>query len=130
MVVPSPTVSLQALSDDLLGMGDVLACYVVNKQGMLLAANYGELPVDEDLKASFSKVTSSIWQGLDKVTNLGGPIRAVVATYENFRILGLPIKGTNIAILLTVETKLDPVEMSKRAEEFTLYWLKVNRYVE
>jgi len=128
--VPQPAVPLQTLCDDLENMGDVLASYVINKDGRLLGANYGDLEVSEDLKADFSKVASSIWGGLDRVTSLGGAIKGVVASFENFKILGLPIKGTNIAVLLTIEAKLDAAEMSERVEEFVSYWLKVNHYIE
>ena len=111
-------------------MGDILACYALNKDGRLLGASYGEIHVDEELKADFSHVASVIWGGLDKVTNLGGPLKMVSAIFENFKILGLPIQGTNIALLLTVDVKLDSYVLQGRVLDFVSYWLKVNHYVE
>ncbi len=128
MTEPKPTI--QDLCDEIQKMGDVLACYAVNKEGKLLGASYGEFQLDDDLREEFSHIASGVWTGLGRVTNLGGPLQMVSATYKNFKILGLPIKGTNMAILLTIETKLDSYRSAERTNDFVAYWLKVNHYTE
>ena len=110
-------------------MEDVAACYALDRNGRLLGANYGKIIVDEKLKADFSEVASVVWGSLKRVTNLGGPIRRVVATFENLKIVGLPIEGTHLALLLTVEVKIDSDVLVDRVRGFASQWLKVNDYV-
>jgi len=112
-------------------MGDILACYAISKEGAQLGASYGEwLPNDETLKAEFSQIASTVWKGLDRGTSIGGALKKVVITYENFKVIGFPMEGTNMAILLTVEAKLDSEVMRSRVRESVAYWLKVNHWVE
>ena len=122
--------TIQTLCDEIQKMGDILACYAVNREGKLLGANYGQIEVDEELKTNFATLAAGVWSSLDRVTGIGGRINMVAAIFENFKILGLPVEGTNTAILLTVDTKLDSYVMAARVNEFVAYWLKVNHYVE
>jgi|GEM_PF-727389 hypothetical protein len=117
------------MCDELQKMGDILACYAVNKDGRLLGASYGEMKLDEKLKADLSHIASDVWVGLERITNLG-LLRSVEVIYENFKILGLAIQRTNVAILLTVEVKLDSYVLKERVLDFVSYWLKVNHYIE
>jgi len=111
-------------------MGDILACYAVSKEGALLGASYGEwLPKDEELKADFSKIVSVVWGGLDRATSIGGPLEKAAIIYKNFKLVGFPMEGTNMAILLTVEIKLDSDVVKSRVHDFVSYWLKVNNWV-
>jgi hypothetical protein len=119
----------QTLCDEIMNMGDLLACYVINQKGELLGANYGQVPVDDALKHDFSQVAAIVWGGLQRVTNLGGSIKMVSAIFENFKILGIPVEGTNVALLLTVDVKLDSVVLRDRIGDFMKYWLKANHYV-
>ena len=128
--MPRAEATIQDLCDEIQEMGDVMACYAVSKEGKLLGANYGQIEVDESLKSEFSNLAAQMWKSLDKVTPIGGQIRMVSAIFENFKILGLPVKGTNTAILVTVDTKLDSYVLADRVNQFVEYWLKVNRYVE
>jgi hypothetical protein len=89
-----------------------------------------QIEVDEDLKGEFSTIAAGIWAALDKLTNIGGAIRMVSAIFENFKVLGLPVKGTNTAILVTVDVKLDSYVLAERVNEFVSYWLKVNHYIK
>jgi len=122
--------SLQALCDEMMNMGDLLACYIINQSGVLLGANYGQIPLDDDLKNDFSQIAASIWSGLQRVSNVGGPLKMVSAIFENFKIIGLPIEGTNIGVLLTVEVKLDSYVLAARINDYMKYWLKSNKFVE
>ena len=128
--MPSLKPTIQDLCDEIQRMGDILACYAVNKEGKLLGANYGLVEVDDELKKEFSDLAASVWSSLDRVTVIGGRIKMVSAIFENFKILGLPVEGTNTALLLTIETKLDSFVLAARVNEFVGYWLKVNHYVE
>lgn len=127
--MPSQKPTLQEMCDELQKMGDILACYAVNKDGRLLGASYGEMKLDEKLKADLSHIASGVWVGLERITNLG-LLRSVEVIYENFKILGLAIQRTNVAILLTVEVKLDSYVLKERVLDFVSYWLKVNHYIE
>ena len=128
--MPSQKPTIQDLCDEIQKMGDILACYAVNKEGKLLGANYGLVEVDDGLKLEFSNLAAGVWSSLDRVTSIGGRIKMVSAIFENFKILGLPVEGTNTALLLTIETKLDSFILAARINEFVDYWLKVNHYVE
>ena len=130
--VPSPQSTLQSLCDEVkkMEMGDIMACYAVSKDGVLLGASYGEwLPKDQQLKDDFSRVVSTVWAGLDRATGIGGPLGKAVIAYENFKLVGFPMEGTNMAILLTVEIKLDSDVLRGRVHDFVSYWLKVNHWV-
>jgi len=127
--VPPQKPTIQDLCDEIQKMGDILACYAVNKDGKLLGANYGLVEVDDELKREFSNLAAGVWSSLDRVTGIGGRIKMVSAIFENFKILGLPVEGTNVAILLTIETKLDSYVLADRVNEFVEYWLNVNHYV-
>jgi hypothetical protein len=112
-------------------MGDILACYAISKEGTLLGASYGEwLPKDEELKADFSRIVSVVWGGLDRATTIGGPLEKAEITYGNFKLVGFPVVGTNMALLLTVEVKFDSEILRSRVHNFVAYWLKVNHWVE
>lgn len=129
--VPSQKSTLQVMCDELRQMGDILACYVVNKDGRLLGASYGEwIAHDEKLKADLSRVASEVWGGVDRLATVGGPLKMVALTFEKFKVLGIPIEKTNTLLLLTVEVKLDSEVLRGRVLDFVSYWLKVNRYIK
>jgi hypothetical protein len=121
---------MRSLCDEVMKTGDILACYVINQGGELLAANYGMVPVDDALKKDFSEVAATIWGGLMRVTGLAGRLEMVSAIYENMKIIGLPVQGTNVALLLTVDVKIDSYALKGRLNDFLKYWLMVNHYVE
>jgi hypothetical protein len=67
---------------------------------------------------------------LARVTSVGGALEKVAIIFDNFKIVGFPIEGTNMALLLTVEPKLDSEGLKTRVRDFVSYWLKVNNWVE
>jgi hypothetical protein len=85
---------------------------------------------DEELKADFSKIVSVVRGGLDRGTSFGGPLEKVAIACGNFKLVGFPMEGTNMAILLTVEIKFDSEILKSRVHDFVAYWLKVNHWVE
>ncbi len=111
-------------------MGDVLACYAFNKDGKLLGAYYGPIVMDDNLRQDFNQLAAGVWADLERVTTIGGEIRLVSIAYENFKILGFPVRGSNAAILLTIEDKLNEKLIEERVKDFVSYWLKVNHYLE
>jgi len=118
------------MCDEVKLMGDILACYAISKEGSLLGASYGTwLPLDKKLKADFADLASVIWKALDRVTSVGGALEKVAITFDNFKIVGFPIEGTNMALLLTVEQKVDSEALKTRVHDFVSYWLKVNNWV-
>jgi len=46
-------------------MGDVLACYAINKDGKLLGANYGPIEMDDKLKQDFNQLAAGVWADLE-----------------------------------------------------------------
>lgn len=111
-------------------MGDVLACYVINKDGKLLGAFYGPIEMDDKLKQDFSQLAAGTWADMERVTTIGGEIRLVSIAYENFKVLGFPVRGSNAAILLTIETDRNEKLIEERVKDFVSYWLKVNGYID
>jgi hypothetical protein len=123
--------TLQDMCDELKNKGDVLACYALSKKGALLGASYGEwLPLDAKLKAEFSQLAAVVWGSLDRATNIGGPLKGGVFTFENFKLVGFPVDGTDFALLMTVETESDSEVVKKKVQTFVSNWLKVNRGVD
>jgi len=122
--------TLQDMCDEIQKMGDILACYAINKDGKLLGASYGPIVMDDKLKQDFSVLGAGVWADLERVTTIGGDIQLVSIRYENFRILGFPIKGSNAAVLLTIEGNLDEKKVEERVKDFVSYWLKVNYHVD
>lgn len=110
-------------------MGEILACYVINKDGKLLGASYGPIVMDDKLMQDFNQLAAGVWADLERVTTIGGEIILVSINYENFKVLGFPVKGTNVAVLLTIETKFDEHLIQERVKDFLSYWLKVNHYM-
>jgi len=80
----------QDLCDGIVKLGDILACYVIDRDGRALGSNFGELDVDENLRKNYSNIAAQIWGGLSQVEGLGGDIEFVVAKFTNFKILGIP----------------------------------------
>lgn len=126
---PTQKSTLQDMCDEIQNMGDILACYVINREGKLLGASYGQVVLDEDLKHDFNQIAAGVWADLERVTNIGGDLLIVSASYENFKILGFPIKRSNAAVLVTVENKLDNQVVHERVDDFISYWMKVNQYL-
>ena len=122
--------SLKTVSDELMTVGDIMACAVINQRGELLGVNYGQVPVDDELKKYFSQMAGTIWGGLNRASSFAGPLTMVSAVFQNFKIIGLPIEGTNIALLLTVDVKLDSYILRDRVLDFMKYWLRANGYVK
>jgi len=118
------------MCDEIQKMGDILACYTINKDGKLLGASYGPIVDDEKLKQDFNHLAAGVWADLDRVTTIGGDLLLVSITYENFKVIGFPIKGTNTAVLFTVEVKFYEHILEERIKDFVMYWLKVNHYIE
>ena len=117
------------MCDEIPKMGDILACYAINKDGKLLGASYGPIVMDDKLRQDFNQLAAGVWADLERVTNIGGEIKLVTIRYENFKVLGFPIRGSNAALLLTIETKLDEEVVEERVKDFVAYWLKVNQYL-
>jgi len=126
---PSQRPTLQLMCDEIQKMGDILACYVINKDGKLLGASYGAIVMDDKLKQDFNQLAAGVWADMERVTTIGGEIKLVTIRYENFKVLGFPIKGSNAALLLTIETRLDEEIIEERVRDFVSYWLKVNQYI-
>ena len=126
---PSQRPTLQVMCDEIQKMGEILACYVINTDGKLLGASYGPIVMDDKLRQDFNQLAAGVWADLERVTNIGGEIKLVTITYENFKVLGFPIRGSNAALLLTIETKLDEEIVEERVKDFVAYWLKVNQYL-
>jgi hypothetical protein len=123
--------ALQEMCEELKKTGDILACYALSKTGMLLGASYGEwLPLDANLKTDFAQLSSVVWGSLDRVASIGGPLKECVFTFENFKLVGFPIEGTDFALLMTVETKRDSEDVKGRAQAFVSNWLKTNQKVD
>ena len=125
---PKPT--LQDMCDEIQKMGDILACYAINRDGKLLGASYGQIVMDDELRQDFNLLAAGTWADLERVTTIGGDIQLVSIRYENFRILGFPIKGSNAAVLLTIEGNLDEKKVEERVKDFVSYWLKVNYHID
>jgi len=121
--------TLQDMCDEIQKMGDILACYAINRDGKLLGASYGPIVMDDKLKQDFSVLGAGVWSDLERVTNIGGEIRLVSIRYENFKILGFPVRGSNAAVLLTIENNLDEKVVEERVKDFVSYWLKVNYHL-
>ena len=122
--------TLQTMCDEIQQMGDILACYAFNKHGKLLGASFGPIVMDDKLRQDFNQLAAGVWSDLERVTTIGGEIVLVSITYQNFRILGFPVKRSNAAILLTIDTSLDEKKVEERVKEFVSYWMKVNHYIE
>ena len=126
---PSQRPTLQEMCDEIQKMGDILACYVINKEGKLLGASYGSIVMDDRLRQDFNQLAAGVWADLERITTIGGEIMLVTIRYKNFKVLGFPIRGSNAALLLTIETKLDEEIIEERVMDFVTYWLKVNQYL-
>ena len=122
--------SLQRMCDEIQEMGDILACYAFNKGGRLLGASFGLIEMDDKLRQDFSQLAAGVWSDLERITTIGGEISLVSITYQNFRILGFPIRKTNTAVLLTIDNTVDEKKIEERVKDFVSYWMKVNRYIE
>jgi len=122
--------TLQDMCDEIQKMGDILACYAINRDGKLLGASYGPIVMDDKLRQDFNLLAAGTWADLERVTTVGGEIRLVSITYENFKILGFPVRGSNAAVLLTIDGNLDEKKVEERVKDFVSYWLKVNYHVE
>jgi len=118
------------MCDEIQKMGDILACYAINRDGKLLGASYGPIVMDDKLRQDFNLLAAGTWADLERVTTVGGEIRLVSITYENFKILGFPVRGSNAAVLLTIDGNLDEKKVEERVKDFVSYWLKVNYHVE
>jgi len=122
--------TLQDMCDEIQKMGDILACYAINKEGKLLGASYGPIVMDDKLKQDFNVLAAGVWADLERVTTIGGEIDIVSIRYDNFKILGFPVRGSNAAILLTIEGNLDEKKVEERVKDFVSYWLKVNYHID
>jgi len=122
--------TLQDMCDEIQKMGDILACYAINKDGKLLGASYGPIVMDDKLRQDFNVLGAGVWADLERVTTIGGEIKLVSIAYENFKILGFPVRGSNAAILLTIEGNQDEKKVEERVKDFVSYWLKVNYHVD
>jgi hypothetical protein len=122
--------TLQDMCDEVGKMGDILACYVINKDGKLLGAHYGPIVMDEKLRQDFNQLAAGFWADLERVTTIGGEITLASIEYVNFKILGFPVRGSNAAILLTIEAKMNEKLVEERVKDFLDYWLKVNHYLD
>jgi len=122
--------TLQDMCDEIQKMGDILACYAINKDGKLLGASYGPIVMDDKLRQDFNVLGAGVWADLERVTTIGGEIKIVSIAYENFKILGFPVRGSNAAILLTIEGNQDEKKVEERVKDFVSYWLKVNYHVD
>ena len=91
-----------------------MACYLIDRDGRALGSNFGEFDVDENLRKNYSNIAAQIWGGLSQVEGLGGDIDFVVAKFANFKILGIPIPGSTMAVLVTIPISIDSEVLKAR----------------
>lgn len=107
---PDHQPNFQELCDLIYNLGGILACYVVSLDGKVLGYNFGSIIAGKDLRSTYGMLASDIWRGLKNVEAVGGPILVLAVTYQNFKVVGIPIPDSKVGIIATVPVKGDEIE--------------------
>jgi len=119
--------SEQDLCDELFALGDMLSCHIFSMDGEILGTNFGDIPVDDELKETFGEISARVWEDLRKGEAVGGPFLLTTIVYQNFKIIGIPFPEWGVGILSVVEDKVDAMYLKDRIVEFVKYWNSINR---
>lgn len=113
-------IDYQAVCDGIYKSTGALACYVVNDEGALLGFNYGEVVASEKLRSRYPVLVGVVWGSLKNIEEAAGRLSLLEATYDKFKVLGIPIPGTRVAVLLTVAVGTDSQATKSAALDFAL----------
>lgn len=117
----------QELCDELFALGDMLSVHIFSMDGQILGTDFGEIPVDDELKATFGEVAANVWAGVRRAEGIGGSVLLATITYENFKIIGVPFEKAGFGVLAVVEDKVDAMYVKDRVIEFVKYWVSINK---
>lgn len=117
----------QELCDELFALGDMLSVHIFSMDGEILGTNFGEIPVDDELKVTFGDIAANVWSGVKKAEGIGGSVLLATITYENFKIIGIPFEKSGVGVLAVVEDKVDAMYVKDRVIEFVKYWISINK---
>ena len=104
---------LQSLCDKLV-VGEVLSAYTIDINGKLYGMNTGKLKAAEELRSRYGQMGGVVWGSLKNIEAVGGSLVVLAATYQKFKVVGVPIMGTPFAALVTVPVDADPFQIRDR----------------
>jgi hypothetical protein len=94
---------------------------VINYHGSVRGRIIGDTPNGDEVLDRAGAIGSAIWGGPKKAEGEGGPLSSVIVSYQKFRVIGVPIPGTKIAVVVTAGRDSDPVDLVNRIAYFVQY---------
>ena len=104
---------LQSLCDKLV-TGEVLSAYTIDINGKLHGKNTGKVNAPDELRSRYGQMGGVVWGSLKNIEGVGGSLTVLAATYQKFKVVGVPIMGTPFAALVTVPVDADPSQIRDR----------------
>jgi len=113
------------LAKEILELGEIKSCTIMNIHGTVLAQMLGELPEDNELIEKGGTVAAVMWGGLMKVEPFAGPLSFVSAIFEKYKFVGIPFSDARIGVLLIVDVHIDSFHLKDVVSNYVRYWFKL-----
>lgn len=117
------SLDFQALSREISQIPGVVSCTIINQQGTIKGRLIGDVPHNDEVLERTGAVGAVIWGGLKMVEQEAGPLSSVIIKYEKFQVIGIPLPGTKIAVLVTSPLAVDPVQIVNRIIYFVQHFM-------
>jgi hypothetical protein len=119
-------INFKDLAKEISQIDGVISCTVINYRGAIKGRTFGDVQYDAELRDRSGEIAAVVWGGLKRVEPIGGPLKSVTVEFEKFMIIGVPITGTRIGILVTMPLTIDPAYMKERVASYAQYWLQMH----
>ena len=97
----------QELATEVSQLTGVMSCTIIDDHGDVKGHVPGEIPHRQDIMERAGTVAAVIWGGVSIGESEAGALTSVVVSYSTFRVIGVPISGMKVAVLVTAALYAD-----------------------
>jgi hypothetical protein len=112
------------LSRDILKLGEIKSCIIIDQHGTVLAQMLGDLPEDRYLITKGGGIAAVIWGGLKNFEPFAGQLGFVSAVFENCKFVGIPFPEARIAVILVVGVQADSFRLKDTVSDYVRNWFE------
>ncbi len=109
-------IAFRSICDEIYRNTKPISCHTVNDEGKILGFSYGKISSSTKLRSRYPLITGVVCGSLKNMEETVGKLSMLEATYERFKVLGIP--GTELAVLLTVDVERDSLRTKDEVLEF------------
>jgi hypothetical protein len=112
------------LSRDILKLGEIKSCIIIDQHGTVLAQMLGDLPEDRFLITKGGGIAAVIWGGLKNFEPFAGQLGFVSAVFDSCKFVGIPFPEARIAVILVLGVQADSFRIKDTVSDYVRTWFE------